>query len=317
MKDIFGRLRLEAERVSEANKLMLLNTRVRDGWDLVDKYSGLAAQQKVAAGGVALSAGSLVGMMGVAMANQAAALGTSTLLGTASTALAGLGTVAVGATVLPVATVATLGASVTGIAILAASKLMRVDNEKGFAFEEAIRGRDGEGLKSLAKQDIGAMDWIKGARNFLVGSIKQQFFGERAQAVSVQNKHDAMLEYECEDLFANSLEESKLGKQALVEKISSEIWDQHGVVVTDDKIHGCLGKTRDTEVAHGKILSVDKERGLVLQSIGRGQATVHSLKDFSKIPQIGAEMTISYRGGQMRNLPEKDLGRGVGGSLGR
>lgn len=315
MKGMFERLRVEAERVSEANKMVLLNTKSRGNVDLVDKFSGRAAQGKIQAGGVLVSAGSFLGLAGAAMANQAAALGASGLLATASTAMAGLGTVAVGSAVLPVATVATLGASVAGLAVVAASKLMRVNMERGFAFADALQHGDKEQLQSLAKNDLGLGDWIKGARNLLVNSFKQQSNGEATRDLST-NACEVAFEYEMEDLFGD-VEEARLGKQALVERVASEIWDKHGIVVTDDKVHACLGKTRGNDSTYGKILGIDKDRGVVIQSIGRGQATIHNLKDFAVEPKLGTEMMISYRSGQMLNTPERDMSRGVSAGLGR
>jgi len=315
MTGMFERLRAEAERVSEANKMALLHTKGRGNLDLVDKFSGRAAQQRIQTGGILVSAGSFLGMAGAAMANQAAALGASGLLATASTAMAGLGTVAVGSAVLPVATVATLGASVAGLAVVAASKLMRVNMDKGFAFADALQQGDKAQLRSLAKTNLGLGDWIKGARNLLVNSFKQQSNVDANRELPART-YDAAFEYEMEDLFGDA-EDSRLGKQALVEQVASEIWDTHGIVVTDDKVHACLGKARGNDSTYGKILGIDKDRGVVIQSIGRGQATIHNLKDFSVEPQLGAEMMVSYRSGQMLNTPAKDMSRSVSSSLGR
>ncbi|KWW32392.1 hypothetical protein AU374_05992 [Cupriavidus metallidurans] len=316
MSGMFERLRAEAERASAANKMALLHTKSRGNLDLVDKFSGRAAQQRIQTGGILVSAGSFLGMAGVAMANQAAAMGASGLLASASTAMAGLGTVAVGTTVLPAVTVAALGASVAGLAVVAASKLMRVNMDKGYAFADALQQGDKEQLQSLGKTNIGLGDWIKGARSLLVNSFKQQSNLEAKRDVPAAKTYDAAFEYEMEDLFGDA-EDSRLGKQGLVDRVASEIWDKHGIVVTDDKVHACLGKARGNDSTYGKILGIDKDRGLVIQSIGRGQATIHNLKDFAVEPKLGAEMMVSYRSGQMLNTPAKDMSRSVGSDLGR
>lgn len=299
MGTIFSTLRAEAERVSEANMLAMADAKGR-GSSVADHYSGQTLKSRLEVGGLALSGGSMIGLIGVALANQAAVLGTSGLLASASTALAGLGAVTLGTAVLPVATVATLGAAVTGLTIAAVGKVLSVDHERGADIEEAIQRGDNRLLRSLGRDSLGLKDWLKGAQQVLFKGIKQQFFGEKEPEADRILKNDARLEYELDDLFSNTPDESLRARNELVNEIAGEIWDSHGVVVDDSALHEALGRTRDGVTNIGKVVAVDQERGLVIQSIGRGRATVHSLDGFDKMPQVGEELTLSYQQGVMR-----------------
>ncbi|MES2879194.1 MAG: hypothetical protein V4713_12290 [Pseudomonadota bacterium] len=315
-------LRAEAELVNAANCMMLANSH-KQGWDLVDQVSGKAMKDRTTITGAAMGMGGIVGLMGVAMANQAVALGSAGLLASASTALAGLGTVAIGTAVLPVATVVVLGTAVAGAVTMGIGSLMRENTEKAAHFENAIKSGDKEIMVKLSGERLGISDWLKGAKNFLgkvmTGRVQDLQTGIQFQAIeqatisagaSVEG-HDAVSAYELEDLFGNSVEESDKGKQWVVEKVGSSVWEKLGVAVTDEKIHECLSGTRADTLNSGKILDVNIKTGLVIQSLGRGHATVHRLKDFATIPEVGQNADISYKGGQMRVAQELSQSRGV------
>lgn len=339
-------LRTEAEKVSEANCLMLANSHEKK-WVLENEMSGRTSITQVRDAGALLSGGGVLGLMGLTMANQAAgtvamfagatvaqtagwgAIGlstsagaTTTMLAGASTALASLGTVAVGAAVLPVATVVVLGAMVAGLGTILVSQLMQEDQGKAATAEIALGRNDHEKLSKLARENIGITDWLKGAKNFVLKSLRQQHLdvggmGVGPASTGVGLIGDASQEYELEDLLANSFEESEIAKHALVDNIGANIWAKLGVVVTEDKIQGCLSKTRENIVNCGKILGVDLNTGLVIQSLGRGQATVHNLKDFEPVPVVGQDMTISYKGGKIQNSQGQGYGKTAGVSVGR
>lgn len=330
-------LRQEAELASAANAMMLLNSRTQ-GWSLVDKLSGKSTKDRTLATGMGVGMGGVLSVVGVAMANQAAgmvgmyagmsaaqvaaasAVGLSTSAGTfttllagASTALASLGTIAVGASVLPVATVVALGAGVAGIAVMGVSAFMSVDHGKSVELSNALKANDKHAINEFGRSNLGVSDWLVGAKNFVSKALWQKHVTQEAPSVGqVQETASAAIEYELADLFANTLGESERDKQALVEGIAGEMWDKHGVVVTNEKIHACLGDTRVNELSTGKVLAVDTKSGLVLQSIGRGQATVHKLKDFEKVPVVGQDITVQFKGGQMQKAPERGQSLAVG-----
>ena len=334
-------LRLEAEKVSGANCAMLANSRGK-AWELADKFSGQSAKNRATASGAALGMGGVLSLIGVAMANQAAgtvamytgytavqtaafgAVGLSTsagafttMLAGASATLAGLGTVAVGSAILPVATVIALGAGVAGVAVLGISRLMRIDRDKGHAITTALINDDRDSLNKIGRQDVGMSDWLVGAKNWVVKSLQDSLgkggglsVGSFSPDVNDPAKGLAMAGYACdnyelEDLFGETFEESAKGQQAIVEKIGASMWEKLGVVVTDDKIHACLGGVRGDTTTIGKILDVDLKTGLVIQSLGRGQATVHNWKDFAQVPVVGQDASISYKAGKMQGAKEQ------------
>lgn len=96
--------------------------------------------------------------------------------------------------------------------------------------------------------------------------------------------------------------------------ISADIFKRHDVVVAHSELSSCLGRDRKNACFSGPILEVDQDRGLVLQSMGRRQATVHLLKDFPEIPQVGSNMDITYRQGEF-STKQPDLSRGQGHGL--
>lgn len=324
MTDMFSRLRTEAERVNAANKMVLFQTKGRQGLNSINQFSGHDAKMKLGIGGLGLGMGSSLGMVGVAMANQAAALGSAGLLASASTALAGLGTVTLGAAVLPVATVVTLGGAVAGVAIFGASRLMKVDVAKGFNLQRALERGDQAKFENLSKETVELRAWFKGAKNLLVNTFRQHGQEEepghiaeveKPGAQDISNRAPEMnyvVEYELLELFGGgSPEIDKQLQLDMAAELSAKIWNQHGIVVTEDKIHSCLGRTRENETTYGKIVGIDKQQGLVIQSIGRGQATIHKLEDFAVEPKIGNEIMVSYRGGQLRSPQEKDMSQAV------
>ena len=275
-------LRAEAELVSASNASMLAECR------------GMGRKDRTMVVGAGLGMGGIVGLMSIAMSNVAAAsLGAGVTVGAFTTAMAaaapvvaGLGSVAVAGALLPVATVAVLGAAVAGVAIMGISQFM--SNERDVAIDSG-------------NQKPSISDWIKGARNVIVKTLGGNSMSW-VDTKPVETNQTASLYYEMEDLFSNSAEEMVEGQRKIVEKISVDNWEKHGMVVSDDKIHECLGRTRGDSTNVGKVLGIDLKSGLVTQSIGRGQATVHNLADFAKIPVVGQMETVSYRGGKIQGI---------------
>lgn len=320
MSGMFTRLREEAERASASNKMALFHTKQRQGLDAVSKFSGQSARTKMTVGGLGLSMGSYLGMMGIGIANQAATIGSAGVLSSASTALAGLGTVTLGTAVLPVATVVALGGAVAGIAILGASRLMNVDRSKGFALQRTLEEGDLKKFQALSNDSLGLKDWFSGAKSLLVSAFqrdaqKKMEIPENIKEIgNPQSLDDKVfsIEYELVDLYGESPEKNQQRKQEIASQLGEKIWKEHNIVVTEDKIHSAFEGTRGNSDSYGKIIGIDKGQCLVIQSTGRGQATVHNLLDFGVMPKIGAEMMISYRGGQMRPPQEKGIGQTTG-----
>jgi hypothetical protein len=57
------------------------------------------------------------------------------------------------------------------------------------------------------------------------------------------------------------------------------------------------GKAPSTGLFIGKITGIDKERGLVYQSMGRGASEVHLAKSLSRVPEVGEVATIKFNKG--------------------
>jgi len=121
---------------------------------------------------------------------------------------------------------------------------------------------------------------------------------------------DATLDYDIAELFAESAEDGRRRRQALIDRIGNDLWARHGVLVEDNEIHDCLARTRVDVVNIGRVLGIDAERGLVIQSLGRARATVHNLNSFPVPPAVGTLVTITYRGGGLQCASENERGRG-------
>lgn len=346
-------LRLEAEKVSESNlgmwnKLQMAQDNPRGfSWNVHEKISGQDLKNKVQYAGVGLGVGGVMGIMGVASANVAAASvaagvsagAVTTTLASISTALATLGTVAVGTAVLPAATVAVIGAGVAGIAVMGVSKLMGVNSEKAYDVTNALQRNDQNALRQIASENIGVADWLKGAKNLVVKSLREAVMGVDnslvksasplgmnpsgvgsapplgvgANSIPGSSKAagvdgHAFREYDAQGLFPGG----EMAQAKMVDAISRAAWEKHGVVVSDDRIHECLGQSQRDASFSGKILAVNEKSGLVLQSTGRGQATIHNLKDFQKMPVVGQNMDVAYKGGQMQGAKEQGQQQGAG-----
>ncbi len=302
-------LRTEAEKVSASNAMMLEESYQKA---LLRDDRGM---NKTQATGLGLGMSGGLGIMGLAMANQAAALGGVSALASASTALAGLGTVAVGAAILPVASVIAIGVGVAGVAALGIGSLMKLAQRDANSIGREIRDN-----RDFGHESASVSDWLKGAKNLVVNSLRDQFMGKTIETRSndslVQSAEksmgrDAVLDYE----IANAVDDD-LGKADIVEKLGAEIWDKYGVVVTDEEIKKSLGGERDNSNQTGKILKVDLEKGIIVQSLGQGRATIHPLKDFQRPPIEGQVATVAYKGGKMQEGREQGQEREGGRVLG-
>lgn len=334
-------LRREAEMVSGVNCMMLADEYAKSKSHIQD----MNGPNKTQVAGLALGSGGVLGIMGLAIANQAAAYGAAGVLTSASTALAGLGAVAVGVTILPVATVIVLGAGLAGVATIGIGALMKmVPNKIRTAdlrdddLSWAIRNNQQGMLKEIGMENIGLGAWLSGAKNLLVKSMRESVMGKDNPLVKSASplgmnhsgvglaaplgagassllggsmasgkEGHACREYEIQDLFGGEAEKTKM-----VDAISRVAWEKHGVVVSDDRIRECLGQSQRDASFSGKILAVNEKSGLVLQSTGRGQATVHNLKDFQKIPVVGQNMDVAYKGGLMQGPKEQEQQQGAG-----
>lgn len=99
--------------------------------------------------------------------------------------------------------------------------------------------------------------------------------------------------------------------RADVLNIGTDIYKRLHMVVSPRDITDCVDGLRTNASFSGKILEVDQERGLVVQSLGRQQATVHRLGDFEQAPVAGKNMDIKYRDGKVA------LGTELGTELGQ
>jgi hypothetical protein len=142
---------------------------------------------------------------------------------------------------------------------------------------------------------------------------EQHHHGDTAFAQTASNeptwRSEATLDYDIAELFADSPADARRRKRSLVERVGNEMWARHGVLVDDDQIHACLARSRDRAMSVGRILAVDRERGLVVQSLGRKHGTLHNLSSFPVTPALGAVVTITYRGGALQCVSETERGR--------
>ncbi|OJW46229.1 MAG: hypothetical protein BGO63_03935 [Candidatus Accumulibacter sp. 66-26] len=79
--------------------------------------------------------------------------------------------------------------------------------------------------------------------------------------------------------------------------VCTDIFKRLDVVVSHTELSSCIRHERENASYSGPILDVDQARGLVIQSLGRRQATAHLLKDFPEVPDVGSSMDIAYRRG--------------------
>lgn len=307
-------LRAEAERVGQSNYLMLANEPLKDKGSIKNRVSGNEKKDRQTVMASILSVGGITGMMGVAVANQAAALGTGAVLTKASAALMGLGSVAIGSAAIPVVTVATLGAAAVGAVLLITSQTMRVDYAKGARVAEAVMKNDLEALKMEGAQRLTTGNWLKGTANYLMKAIREIVPGQSPYVQSIENdtvqshpqnierrKDDLRLQYFVEDVFSSSVSEGELAKEALIENVADKIWQKHGLVADAEQIKSCLESAPQSRQFVGNVIEVDKESGLVYQSMGRGRVAVHHISDFAKTPEVGKMLEVSYKNGVMQN----------------
>lgn len=281
---MFKAIREEAEKVNAINTQVIARSMKEQGrpWALSDEFSGQKSKSRATLSGLGLASGGVLGLIGVGMANAAGA----GALGGAASAIGALGTVALGAAVLPAATVAAVGVGVTGLAVLAASQLMKVDYERGIRMSDAARSQNTGELDSLSKQNLSLGAWVKGAKNTLFNMMKSDL-GHKA-AVQVDSRD--------------------------VVDLGDQIYADHNVTIGDDAIKAFMdGKPKDGE-SIGKIVGVDKEKGIVIQHTGRGAGAIHKLSDFKTPPAVGEVMSLKYRGGALQQGPshQQEQASGLG-----
>jgi hypothetical protein len=301
--DTIAALKKEAEKVNEANLIMLQKSNKS-----VEVMSGAALKENIGNSGAAIATTGAAGIWTIAASNAAAAnlaagIGTTGMMSTLSTTLMGLGTVGVGAAAIPVATVIAVGALTVGGTLLLASKLLKVDYEKAFNIEnnhiDEIRGSTGIG------------DWIKGAKNIVVRGIKDVFISKDivppevavlkdTAATKILDRVDKANSFNVFDDYdvSDHLDYQK-GKDKLVDRIVMLAASKFGVNLDPEQTHKALGQSRGDAAYSGKILAVNEVSGLVLQSTGRGHATIHNLRDFANIPEVGQDINVIYKGGQL------------------
>lgn len=336
-------LRSEAEKVSGSNYAMLMDHPNKGS--IASEISGSSAKDKAMMSAGILAIVGTSGVFGLASANMAAAsvaagvqVGAATMsLASASSVLAGLGTVAVGAFVLPVATVVAVGLLATSAVALVISKAMSVNWSKGIDAQGLAQKNDREGLVNFGATQTGLSDWLKGAKNIAVNSLKDLFAGDRSlaslnktalsastdgraesspapvsmslrsnnpkfAAAPIKDKKNLNVfsDYEVSDLLDHDE-----GKQKLVDRIGDVALAKFGVVLDPIKTREALSQSRSNESFSGKILAVNEKSGLVLMSSGRGIASVHNLRDFAKSPEVGKNTDISYKQGKMQTGKEQ------------
>lgn len=78
-------------------------------------------------------------------------------------------------------------------------------------------------------------------------------------------------------------------------KMIEQVWEKFGFTVSENSIDDLLpGRKRRNKLFTGKILAIDLEEHLALQSIGGGEAILHNFSDLDKTPVVGAVATVTY-----------------------
>lgn len=336
---VLANLRSEAERISGANAELLADSLKKN--KIAYEYSGSAAKDKVLNTGLGLGTGGAIGIMGMILSNPAATINSSGFLINGSNILASLGVVTVGvSTVLPVTAVIAFGASIVGIATIGVGIMMKENLDKGDEFDVAAMMNDRSALNKLGRENPGIGDWLSGAKNLVVKSIQENLLNERSSVMTagidgyssngiggIASRNnipgmDAEARYAFFlNGFNDSLSENSLdiddARQYFVANLADEILVKYGVIVSNESIDKVLGRTQENASYSGKLLAVDERNGLVIQSLGRGQGTIHNLKDFSKSPVIGQSTDIVYKGGKMQDSRSLSQERNSGQSVDR
>ena len=311
---VFKRLRSEAEEMSKTNAQLFNEWREKgdisseQGWNAAYRASGQQRKDLASYSATGLGATGIAGLLGVAMANQAAGtaamyagmtaaqsaavaaagLATSagsftTMMAGVGTALSGLGTVAVAGTALPVASVVALGVAAAGAVSLVVSRFMVVDWDKG---SEAARTHDrrlatAASLNPDERQQPGVLDWLKAAKSLIATGLRG-LGQERGVAEIVSepavNKSSSLEEYAISVM-----------RTAKATGVQLDVLDVLDVLKMGNAKNGSFV---------GMVVHVDMQRGVVYQSGGRGQGIVHPVAALDRVPTVGQVATINVRGGR-------------------
>lgn len=72
---------------------------------------------------------------------------------------------------------------------------------------------------------------------------------------------------------------------------------KHHLLLTPKEVGLCFARGKEGQQI-GKVVDVDLNRGLVLQSVGQGRGALHCISDLGKVPEVGDVLDVRYRAGK-------------------
>ncbi len=143
---------------------------------------------------------------------------------------------------------------------------------------------------------LGVTDWAK--RQGLQGL----FSGLKSGSDVVIIKNDARVDYLL--AFPDAAAEQ-------VEALIDTAIVKHQLLLTPKDVVLCFARSKEGQ-ALGKVVDVDVDKGLVLQSVGKGRGALHCIADLGRVPKIGEMLDVVYRAGKAaeRVSVAQEAGRG-------
>lgn len=96
-------------------------------------------------------------------------------------------------------------------------------------------------------------------------------------------------EYELEGLLGDSADQEQF-----VDRMAEELSNEYGHNLDKYSLEASLNGDLAGRRFEGKVISVDHERGIVLQDSGRGNCVAHVISDLESVPNVGEVAKIAY-----------------------
>ena len=87
---------------------------------------------------------------------------------------------------------------------------------------------------------------------------------------------------------------------------------KHNLLLTPQEVGLCFARGKEG-LQLGKVVDVDLDKGLVLQSVGRGRGALHCIADLGRVPEVDEMLEVNYRAGKATErgrAEEMETGRG-------
>ncbi|OJW46225.1 MAG: hypothetical protein BGO63_03915 [Candidatus Accumulibacter sp. 66-26] len=86
---------------------------------------------------------------------------------------------------------------------------------------------------------------------------------------------------------------------------------KHQLLLTPKDVVLCFARSKEG-LCLGKVVDVDVDKGLVLQSLGKGRGSLHCIADLGRVPKIGEMLDVVYRAGKATERAPVSLETGRG-----